>query len=137
MSIIVRLTLLSSLLVMGTACSMPFLVKDEFDRSSTEYARLLRWQELEKAADTYVDASLLAEYRKRIVAAKDVRVVDYRIKSVECDPKAKKAEVTMELDYYSIPSTRVKTLSDTQKWLYKEEAGRTGWRLESLLPEFR
>ncbi len=43
----------------------------------------------------------------------------------------------MELDYYAIPSTTVKTVVDTQKWLYKEGVGQTGWRLESLLPEFR
>lgn len=137
MSIIVRLILLASLLVIVAACSMPFLVKDEFDKSSKEYGRMLRWQEFEKAADTYVGVSLRDEYRKRIVAAKDVKVVDYRIRSVEYDQKAKKAEVTMELDYYAIPSTTVKTVVDTQKWLYKDGAGQTGWRLESLLPEFR
>ena len=137
MSIVVRLMLLSSLLVIA-ACSMPFMVRKEFDKSSGEYGRMLRWQELERAADTYVAASLRDEYRKRIVAARDVKVVDYRIKSVQCDPKGKKGEVTMELDYFASPSTTVKTVVDRQQWRYEDGAGeKKGWRLESLLPEFR
>jgi hypothetical protein len=64
-------------------------------------------------------------------------VVDYRIKNVVCDPEKRKAEVKAELDYYIMPSTKVKTVVDMQKWRYVEEAEQKGWRLETLLPEFK
>ena len=137
MNAVVRLILLLTLTLSVSACSVLFPIKDEFERNSKEYGQMLRWQEFEKAAGIYVDPPLRDAYRKRIEAARDVKVVDYRVTSVDCDPEKRTAEVRMELDYYLIPSARVKTVADTQKWRYIEEPGRKGWRLESLLPEFK
>ena len=137
MKAVVRLLLLLTLTISVSACSVLFPIKDEFDRNSREYGQMLRWQEFEKAAGIYVEPSLRDEYRKRIEAGMDAKIVDYRVISVDCEPEKKKAEVRMELDYYLIPSARVKTVSDTQKWRYFEEPDRKGWRLESLLPEFK
>jgi hypothetical protein len=133
----VRLMLLLCLLVIGSACSLLFPIKDEFERNSKDYSKMLRWQEFERAVDLYVDPSLRDDYRKRIEAARDIKVVDYRIKNVVCDPEKRKAEVKAELDYYIMPSTKVKTVVDMQKWRYVEEADQKRWRLETLLPEFK
>ena len=54
-----------------------------------------------------------------------------------CDPEKRKAEVRMELDYYIMPSTTIKTVVDVQQWRYVEEAKHKGWWLETLLPEFK
>jgi hypothetical protein len=98
---------------------------------------MVRWHELDKVAPTFVDQSLREEFEKRATAASGVQVVDYRVRNLECNPVAGTASVTMEWDYYTPPSTKVKTLVDSQKWGYREEAGRGRWELKTLLPEFR
>jgi hypothetical protein len=131
----VRLILLF-LLVIGSACTLLFPLKDEFERNSKGYNEMLRWQEFEKAV-AYVDPARRADYRKRIEVVGDIKVVDYRIKNVAYDPEKRTAEVRLELDYYLMPSTTVKTVVDMQKWRYVEDADQKGWRLETLLPEFK
>jgi hypothetical protein len=71
------------------------------------------------------------------MAADQVKVVDYRIKNLECWPKKGTAEVTVEWDYYVPPSVTVKTLTDPQKWQYFEKEDRGEWVLTTLLPVFK
>ena len=109
----------------------------EFEKSSRSYIQLVRWQEFESAAVTYVSPSSQEAYRERIKAAGEVKVADYRVKMMECDPVKGEATVKVEFDYYRPPSTRVHTVEDLQKWAYEGENDRHIWRLKSLLPEFK
>ena len=94
MNAVVRLILLLTLTLSVSACSVLFPIKDEFERNSKEYGQMLRWQEFEKAAGIYVDPPLRDAYRKRIEAARDVKVVDYRVTSVDCDRRPARPTVT-------------------------------------------
>lgn len=132
----VRFVLLTAVLLMLSACNIAYFMKEDFTRTSKTYGRMLRWQEFDSAL-AYVDAPFRDDYRKRIEAAKGIKVVDMRVLSEECLAEQKKAEVTMELDYYVDPSTTIKTVKDLQKWRYQEDTGQKGWRLETLLPEFK
>ncbi|HEY6871317.1 MAG TPA: hypothetical protein VI298_01190 [Geobacteraceae bacterium] len=109
----------------------------EFEKSSRSYLQLVRWQEFESAAVTYVSPPLREAYRERIKAAGEVKVADYRVKVVECDPVKGEATAKVEFDYYRPPSTRVLTVEDVQKWSYEDENGQRIWRLKTLLPEFK
>ncbi|HEX8960072.1 MAG TPA: hypothetical protein VF775_00710 [Geobacteraceae bacterium] len=109
----------------------------EFEQSSRSYVQLVRWQEFESAAVTYVSPPLQEAYRERIKAAGEVKVADYRVKSVECDPEKGEATEKVEFDYYRPPSLRVQTVEDVQKWSYEDERGRRVWRLKTLPPEFK
>lgn len=109
----------------------------EFEKSSRNYIQLVRWQEFESAAVTHVDAAQLEEYRKRVREAGEVKVADYRVRAMECDPVKGEATVKVEFDYYRPPSVKVLTVEDVQKWSYEDENGRRVWRLKTLLPEFR
>ena len=109
----------------------------EFEKSSRAYLQLVRWHEMESAMVTYVNASLQDGYRKRIEAAGETKVVDYRIKSMDCDPVKGEATLKVELDYYRPPSTRVLTVVDNQIWSYEGAEGNRSWRLQTLLPEFK
>lgn len=109
----------------------------EFEKNSRSYNQLVRWQEFESAATTYVNPPLQEAYGERIKAAGEVKVVDYRVKAVECDPEKGEATTKVEFDYYRPPSTRVLTVEDKQKWSYEDENGRRAWRLKTLLPEFK
>ena len=112
-------------------------VGGEFEKSSRSYIQLVRWQEFESAAVTYVSPPQQEAYRERIKAAGEVKVADYRVKMMVCDPVKGEATVKVEFDYYRPPSTRVHTVEDLQKWSYEGDNDQRNWRLKTLLPEFR
>jgi hypothetical protein len=117
-------------------CSTRYAVREEFEEGLKRYNNMLVFNELD-AASLFVTESLSDEFMSRVEAAKDVRVVDYRIVSTKYDEAKGEAEVKVEIDYYSLSSLKVKTLLDTQKWVYVKEKGKKQWRLMSILPEFR
>jgi hypothetical protein len=98
---------------------------------------MVRWQEQEQACLLYVDKAIRDEFLTRVAAAKEVKIADYRIKTLECEEDKKNATAMVEMDYYIPPSTKVKTLQDVQKWKYVEDDEVIGWRLISLFPEFK
>lgn len=109
----------------------------DFKTSSKGYNEMLRWRDIDKACATWVDPPLQRECEERAAAVRDVKVVDYRIKGSAIHKERGEAEATVEIDYYLLPSARVKTLEDRQKWRYQEEGADAGWRLISLPPDFR
>jgi hypothetical protein len=117
-----------------TACSTIYPPAAGFAAASKEYNRLLRWQEREQAAVSFVAPAIREPYQERLRAAKEVRIVDYRPKSVEFRQEGTEATATVELDYYRTDTNRVRTLEDRQLWRYEPELG---WQLRSLLPEFK
>ncbi len=131
--------LFSLALLSLSACSYwrNMTAKQDFDDSSREYNRLVRWQEPEQACQLYVDKAIREQFLAKVQAAKEVKIVDYRVKSVECEVERNEATAKVELDYYIPPSIQIKTLEDTQKWVYVEENGNRFWQLKSLFPEFK
>ncbi len=121
--------------VVLTGCSA-YLTRGQFDESLDAYNQSLRWHEWSKAS-LYATDAIQEEFQARAAAAKDVRVVDYRIVSNTYNEEKREATVEVEIDYYKVFSHTMKTVRDTQKWTYVNEKGAKGWRLESLLPEFR
>ena len=108
----------------------------EFDQSARGYIRMLRWHELDSAETTYVAPNLRDEYRKRIIAAGEVNIVDYRVKQMECSPEKREGSVRVEFDYFRPPSVKIHTLEDRQQWSYEGDAEHRVWRLLTLLPRF-
>lgn len=129
------LTLIVMLLAL-TACRTIYGSASVFQKNSEDYNRMLRWQELDKAATTFVTERMQGEYRQRAEAVRDVKIADYRLISQECHPDKGEAEVRIEIDYYRPPSVTLKTVEDVQKWRYVDGGKNGGWRLETLVPEF-
>jgi hypothetical protein len=121
-----------------SACSTLTSLREDLDDTVIAYNDLLRWNEFNKAK-YFVDESLRQEFEARVKAAKNVKIVDYRI--VDADFKAEKGEqiVEVEFDYYISPAYMVKTLIDKQKWsyVYIEKEKKKHWRLMTLLPELK
>ncbi|CAH2032275.1 hypothetical protein [Trichlorobacter ammonificans] len=114
------------------------------DKVIKTYNRMIRWQEAEKAALTYVDRS----QRDRFVGAaeslrrRNVTMADMRILASECRAEHRSAEAVVEFDYFVLPDNRLKTVTDRQKWLFREESSdlpdqTEGWKLTTPLPEFK
>jgi hypothetical protein len=128
---------LSSLIVVIvlTGCSS-YMIRGQFDKSLDAYNQSLRWLEWGNAS-LYTKDSIQEEYKTRTLAAKDVRIADYRIVNKTYNAEKREAIVEVEIDYYKNFSLTIRTLRDTQRWAYLDENGTKGWRLTSLLPEFR
>ncbi len=117
------------------ACSSG-MIRAEFDKSLEKYNELVRWRELDKAASFALPA-ISGEFRARAEAAKGSRVIDYQVVDVRYDEKAREASTTVTYKYYSLATGLVHDMTDKQEWIYVGEGDAKGWRLKSLLPEFR
>ncbi len=134
-----RIVLASVVLLSLCACSYwrSMNARQDFEDSSKGYNKTVRWETPEQACLLYADKEIREQFLARVKAAKEVKIVDYRIKTLECEEDRKHATATVEMDYYIPPSTVVKTVEDVQKWVYFENEEVTGWRLVSLFPEFK
>jgi hypothetical protein len=130
-----------------TACSYykNHTRSEDCDRVLKSYNRqYVRFKELEKAAIVFVDRpirdsySIAAEEFRR----KNVSLVDVRVLAQECLAEQKRAEATVEFDYFILPDSRLKTVTDRQKWIFREEDKEKpelgeGWKLVTPLPAFK
>ncbi len=124
------------LVIVLAGCQTIFGSAEKLDDATRDYQRMVRWQEMERAVLTYVDTEARELYSKRIVAAKEVNIVDYRIVSVDCNEKKGEADVRVSIEYFRLPSATVRTVEDLQKWRYVGDNKGGGWRLTTPLPLF-
>ncbi|MBV5349962.1 hypothetical protein JZU71_02035, partial [bacterium] len=101
-------------------------------------------QEPEKASLAFVDEKQRPDFNKAVekLRRRGLSMADYRILAKQCMSDKKKAESTVEFDYYVLPDNRLKTVTDHQTWIYREGNDKEpdlgeGWRLTSPLPEFK
>ena len=125
-----------TLLLNGCGPTKTVMIGVECEKSTKDYIRLVRWNEFENAMAIYVSVPMHEEYRKKIEDMGEVKVVDYRVKTRECDPVLGVASVKVEIDYYRPPSVTVKTVTDYQKWTYDGPEDQRFWQLKTVLPEF-
>jgi hypothetical protein len=132
---VMRILFLSLLIAASlVSCNAQRNIKADFEKNVKKYNESVRWHQFESASLFPADA-ISGEYRERVMAAKNVEVIDYRLVDVKYDEKKNEAEVKVEIDY--TPSLfRIRTIVDNQKWAYQEKEGIGLWRLISLLPEF-
>lgn len=130
----------SSLLVVSclllTACSSSLGLREDFDKSTKAYNRMLRWHEVENAGMLYVDKDQRADFMKQaeMFKTRGVTLTDFRILTTECLPERKSGEVIAEFDYFVLPSNKIKTMTYRQEWTYKDLTN--SWKLKNGLPKF-
>ena len=127
-------SLLAALILTG--CAALSQIRPDFDKTYEGYNQLIRWHDMYRAAG-FASSAVSREYTEWAEASKKVRVSDYRVVNVRYDEKALEAEVDTVFDYYRIDSPVVKSVTDRQKWAYRDESGVKQWRLQSLPPEFK
>jgi hypothetical protein len=133
---VMRILFLPLLIVASlVSCNAQRNIKADFEKNVKNYNESVRWHQFESASLFPAD-SIAGEYKERARKASNAEVVDYRIVTVKYDDMRKEAEVKVEIDYYTLSSSKVRTLVDIQKWVYQEKEGIGLWRLMSLLPEF-
>jgi hypothetical protein len=118
------------------ACASEMGMERRFAKSYNDFNKALRWSEFDKLS-LYASSSRFDEFRARAKELKDVKILDVREIKLDFDETKGQVKVEVEIDYYRLPSTLVKTVSYTQKWSYIEEHGMQSWHIMTLLPEFK
>jgi uncharacterized membrane protein YvbJ len=133
---LIRVLLPLSFLLLTACAANQSSLSEEFDRSTKAYNRLLRWHEVESAVMTYSDQDTLEESLKKAETLKKrgVSVTDFRILSSKYFQEKKSGTVVTEFDYFILPSNRIKTITNRQEWIYRENINI--WKLKSGLPDF-
>jgi hypothetical protein len=131
-----RALMLALIMAIALAGCSSYAIHDQFDRSLDAYNEAIRWLQW-GTVSLYTENSIREESDARAAAAKDVRMIDYRIVNKTYDAEKGEATVAVDIDYYKVPSLTVRTVRYTEKWVYLDENGTKRWRLTSLLPEFR
>jgi len=134
MRIPIFLTLLLALLLSGCATFNPPAKQHKAALDDFMYA--LRWQLYPEAA-----AHFTSEHREaflnRMENLKDLNVTEVRLKRVELTDAGHRAETLMEMDYFILPSTTLKTLQIKQSWSFLEpEAAGNGFLITTPFPKF-
>lgn len=118
--------------------------QEDCDKVVKGYSRMIRWNEAEKAALAFVDQPLRDSFSKSAesMRRRNVNMADMRILASECKGEKKSAEATVEFDYYMMPDNRLKTVTDRQKWIFREEDPKNpdlgeGWKLITPFPDFK
>ena len=128
--------ILCSICLFLTACATQIGLSEGLDRSVKAYNRMVRWHELDSAVMTYADSEQREEYLKQADALKKqgLSITDFRILSTRYLPEKQSGDVVAEFDYFILPSSRVKTVSHRQEWVYRENSH--SWKLINGLPPF-
>lgn len=141
---LLMLLVLATLLLNGCAAYRKMNRNNDCEKAIKNYNRMMRWQEAEKAAIVFVDKKQRPDYDKKAenLRRRGVTMADYRVLAQECLADKKKAEATVEFDYFTLPDNRMRTVTDRQVWIFYEEHPDfpdrdEGWRLTSPMPDFK
>jgi hypothetical protein len=110
--------------------------REKLITASHGYATMLRWRELDTACRTYVDESAREGCLERAQTLKDLQITDIRTKDLDVTIVGGSATVTVEIEYFLLPSMIVRIIQDNQKWIFLGPTEKKVWRITSPLPNF-
>jgi hypothetical protein len=122
--------LIPALAAAGCAATFDFRREELFESSAKRYAQVIRWSDFE-AARAFLSRAAAEERR---VGLEQVRVTDYRVRSLAYAPGVRQAVQLVEISYHKIDDPRIRRLEDRQIWDFDAERG--AWLLSSGLPAF-
>ncbi len=127
-------TLLGCLLLAGCAGSMQ--MGPSLEEVTQGFSEAMRWGDFPNAA-VFIDPAVRGDFEDKFGEDDDLRVVDSRIMSINLLPDGKRAEVTYQLEYYHLPSSRIKKWRWKQRWEMegKEAADPGVWLIKNGPPE--
>jgi hypothetical protein len=130
--------LLCCLMTAACSASNSAIIREQFEKSTKAYNKMLRWHEIEGAGMTYLEPERRDEFMKAAanIKKREVTITDFRILTSECLPDKGTGEVVAEFDYYILPSNRIKTQNYRQDWVYREINEKKSWKVKSGLPPF-
>lgn len=103
-------------------------------KMTRSFAERLRWQDIDVVA-AYVVAEEREAFRANWKGVEDLHVVETRVTGFKMVDE-ETAEVTMDIDYYLLPSATVKRIDSQQVWEYRagDRLQVGSWELASGMP---
>lgn len=126
-----------TLLFVFIGCSQKIDLGPGYAKTSNEFLRVLRWQEY-AAATIFLREDNRQEFIDRFEALEDVHFVDAVYRRTELNVKEGTASAELVIDYYQLPSTRVRQWHWQLDWvLLPADTRQIGtWQLLSKPPAF-
>ncbi len=120
----------------GCAGTEKYNPTTDFVLTTNNFCEALRWKDF-FGASRYVVPAAQEEFLAQFEEDPDLFVVDSRVKKIDLEKKENGAEVVYEMEYYHLPSSRVRTWTWTQEWiLIREKTLKQGvWLIEKAPPE--
>lgn len=105
--------------------------------SRDDFMNAMRWKQFDVAGSL-----MLPEHRKTFMKTfmplKDIHIIDVRIVSLQPSEQNRRFEMTVEMDYYLLPSVTIKTFTFDQTWVYFDGEGsdNKGFLITTPFPDF-
>lgn len=116
---------LSALLLVGlTACAFSDLAgspSDQGQEALDNFVRALRFGEYATASSYLVSENRQAFLDIFEPLKKDLTVIDVQVEQIALTEEGRRADVTLEMEYYLLPSATVKTFRFDQTWTYFDD----------------
>lgn len=131
-----HLLLLTVLFLFLCACAGPLGTgSSNLPQLTDRFSEAMRWQDYPGAAQ-FLEPQPRTAFLAQFQEDADLHVVDSSIKSVNPGKEEGFVEVTYQLDYYRLPSTRIDRWNWTQEW--RRQPGKVGkeaiWLISNLPP---
>ena len=119
-----------------SACAMPIDKGPDLGTLSTQFSDAMRWRDVTGAAnllDEAVREPFIEQFQDD-----DIHVVESQVVTVLLDETLENAKVEYLMDYYLLPSTRIKKWSWHQQWqlIHNEESRTSLWQIQDAPPAF-
>jgi hypothetical protein len=130
------LPVLFLILLFVPACTKPIDTGPGLEVVGRQFSEAMRWQDYIGAAN-YLHEDVRQDFLEQFQPDEDLRVVDSRLISVDLNPQNATAMAVYQLEYYRLPSMRVKKWQWQQQWqLQQKKALKLAvWQIVNLPPE--
>lgn len=132
---LLRIVLLVVLLVSGGCFKTPQF-GPELPEVTDEFCEAMRWKDFTTAAG-YMTTEVRDDFTRKFTEDKDLYVVGSKIRHVTMHVEENWAEADYVLEYYRLPSSRIKEWHWSQHWRLTENgeiAKAGGWKISETAP---
>jgi len=118
-----------------TACLGNIEMGPGLDTISKGFSESMRWGDYSTAA-AYVMPDARSAFLEQFAEDDDLHVVDSHISSINIYPDGKRADVSYVMEYYHLPSSRIKKWHWKQQWrqIDDESAESGSWMIKNEPP---
>lgn len=130
-----RFIVLAAVVLLLTSCLNPVDVGIGLPKTSKGFCESMRWSDFQTASLYMIPAEQSA-FLDRFQEDEDLKIVNSRVVKVDLNEDDGVAEVLYQMDYYRLPSNRIKKWQWTQRWvLIRESRGTSNvWLIENAPP---
>lgn len=118
-----------------TACLSSFKPAAKQDKVSEGFSEAMRWSDFQGAA-AYVNLRVRGAFMEQFPEDDDLHIVDSSISSVELGQDEERVDVVYVMEYYHLPSSKIKKWRWTQQWrlIKKNDSDSGAWLIDNEPP---